>query len=225
MQDLPQHRFPKRGIFCAEGNGFLGLPHKTGNAFHRGLHQSLVAPEGRRFGFGRFRGCIMMILAYAHFMPPQANRSGSDPGTPEPPRPTPGKFSVRTFTPRLLNALLWLVFCSMAGTGLLLAFRLPPGSQGGRGLSAWGLSRHEWGDLHTWLSYGFLALILTHLALHWRWFWQVAARKKRWPLLLGFGAGLALLLALTLQPVKEGGKHQGQEAPQGKGNHSGSRSK
>ncbi|MEI6034360.1 MAG: hypothetical protein WCS65_08800 [Verrucomicrobiae bacterium] len=53
-------------------------------------------------------------------------------------------------------------------------------------------------------------MILTHLALHWRWFWQVAARKKRWPLLLGFGAGLALLLGLALQPVRETGNHQGE---------------
>jgi len=120
------------------------------------------------------------------------------------------KISPRTFLPRLLNALLWLVFNAMAGTGLLLAFRLPPGSRGGRGLSAWGLSRHDWGDWHTWLSYAFLALIFSHLALHWRWFWQVAARKKCWPLLLGFGAGLALLLALTLQPVSESGNRQGE---------------
>jgi len=127
-------------------------------------------------------------------------------------------FSPRKFLPRVLNALLWLVFCAMAGTGLLLAFRLPPGSRGGRGLSAWGLSRHEWGDWHTWLSYVFLALILTHLALHWRWFWQVAARKKRWPLLLGFGLGLALLLFLALQPVSDKGNHPGEGAQHENGN-------
>ncbi len=114
----------------------------------------------------------------------------------------------RSMIPRILNALLWLVFCSMSGTGLLLAFRLPPGSRGGQGLSAAGLSRHEWGDIHTWLSYAFLALILTHLALHWRWFWQVAARRKAWPLLAGLGAGILLLLLLALQPVKHGGRHK-----------------
>jgi hypothetical protein len=118
--------------------------------------------------------------------------------------------SARVLLPRILNALLWLVFCSMSGTGLLLAFRLPPGSRGGQGLTAAGLSRHEWGDIHTWLSYAFLALILLHLALHWRWFWQVAARKRSWPLLLGFGTGLALLAALALWPVeKRGGQGRG----------------
>lgn len=121
--------------------------------------------------------------------------------------------SPRTLFPRILNALLWLVFCAMAGTGLLLAFRLPPGSRGGHGLSAWGMSRHEWGDWHTWLSYAFLALVLVHLALHWRWFWQVASRKKTWPLMLGFGAGILLIAILALQPVAKQG-HPGNGEPQ-----------
>lgn len=120
--------------------------------------------------------------------------------------------SFRTMMPRILNALLWLVFCAMAGTGLLLAFRLPPGSRGGHGLSAWGMSRHEWGDWHTWLSYAFLALVLVHLALHWRWFWQVASRKKTGPLMLGFGAGILLIAVLALQPVDKRG-NPGKEPP------------
>jgi hypothetical protein len=125
--------------------------------------------------------------------------------------------SFRKWIPRFLNALLWGVFCAMAGTGLLLAWRLPPGSQGGRGLAAWGLSRHEWGTWHTWLSYAFLFLILIHIGLHWRWFWQVAARKKIWPLLLGFLAGLALLFGLVLQPVsgQEPAHRKKTHAPQG----------
>jgi len=131
--------------------------------------------------------------------------------------------------PRFLNIFLWLVFCAMAGTGLLLALRLPPGSAGGHGLTALGMSRHEWGDYHTWLSYAFLALMAAHLLIHWRWFWQVAAKKRGWPLLLGFGLGMAMIAVLTLQPVKrqqspsaktEPGLHekgQGKGDGQGKG--------
>jgi hypothetical protein len=124
------------------------------------------------------------------------------------------KPSIRTLAPRVLNALLWLVFCAMAGTGLLLAFRLPPGSRGGRGLTALGMSRHEWGDIHTWLSYGFLALVLIHMALHWRWFWQIAARRRSWPLLAGVGAGLAIMAALTLQPVAKRGRGGADHGPE-----------
>lgn len=64
-----------------------------------------------------------------------------------------------------------------------------------------GWDRHEWGDLHSWLSYAFLGLIVLHMALHWRWFWQVAARRRSWPLIAGIGAGLVLLLVIFLQPV------------------------
>jgi hypothetical protein len=116
----------------------------------------------------------------------------------------------RSAVPRVLNGLLWLVFCGMAGTGLLLAFRLPPGSRGGAGLAAMGLGRHDWGDVHTWLSYAFLALITAHLALHWRWLWQVAAKKHAWPLVVGIGAGLVLMLWLAFQPVdKRAGQGHG----------------
>lgn len=92
----------------------------------------------------------------------------------------------------------------MAGTGLLLAFRLPSGSRGGRGLSALGMGRHEWGDVHTWISYVFIGLIVLHLILHWRWLWQFASRRNPWPILGGLGAGLVLLIALLFVPVERG---------------------
>ena len=33
---------------------------------------------------------------------------------------------------RVLNLLLYIAFCAMVGTGLLMAYRLPPGNRGGR---------------------------------------------------------------------------------------------
>ncbi len=116
----------------------------------------------------------------------------------------------RSSVARVLNMLLWLVFCGMAGTGLLIAFRLPPGSRGGAGLATLGWTRHQWGDLHTWLSYAFLALIGIHLALHWRWLWQVAGKRRPWPLLAGIGMGLVLIVGLLFLPVeKRGGQGRG----------------
>lgn len=111
------------------------------------------------------------------------------------------KSSARVWIFRWLNLALWLAFCALTGTGLLLAFRLPPGSRGGRGLEAWGMGRHEWGDIHTWLSYIFIGLLILHVALHWRWLWQIAARRRAWPIALGIGTSLALVLFLILQPV------------------------
>ena len=107
----------------------------------------------------------------------------------------------------MLNILLWLVFYAMAGTGLLLAFRLPPGFRGGAGLAVMGWTRHQWGDVHTWLSYAFLGLIAAHLILHWRWLWQVAAKKHAWPLIAGIGAGLLFMIWLLFQPVEKRAGH------------------
>ncbi len=103
----------------------------------------------------------------------------------------------RSVVPRVLNALMWLVFCGMAGVGLLLAFRLPPGSRGGARLTALGWVRHDWGDVHTWLSYVFLALIAAQLGEA-----RVAAGggDRR-------SAGLVLMMWLALQPVEKRGGH------------------
>lgn len=102
----------------------------------------------------------------------------------------------------------------MAATGFLLAFRLPPGSRGGGGLTAWGWSRHEWGDLHTWNSYVFLALSLLHLAIHWRWFLYIASGRYRTFFLAGLIGGLLAVGAVLIIPVKHG---MGQEHGRGQG--------
>ena len=75
-----------------------------------------------------------------------------------------------------------------------------------------GWGRHDWGDIHTWLSYAFLGLIAAHLVLHGRWLWQVAAKKHAWPLVAGIGIGLLLMLWLSFLPVeKRGGRSHGRE--------------
>ena len=66
-----------------------------------------------------------------------------------------------------------LAFCSFAlliTTGVLIRYVLPPGSgrieAAGQGWGAqekvvsvvWGLTRHEWGPIHFWLSVTFMAV-------------------------------------------------------------------
>jgi hypothetical protein len=81
----------------------------------------------------------------------------------------------------MLNFLLELVILvavlGMIATGLTIRFVLPPGSRGGRGLSLWGLDRHEWGDLHFWIAVSLGVLLAAHVALHWAW---VCALTQRW---------------------------------------------
>ena len=55
----------------------------------------------------------------------------------------------------------------MTGTGLLLAYRLH-GSPGGRALII-GMDRHEWGNVHLWISYIAVVAVLAHLIMNWTW--------------------------------------------------------
>ena len=110
----------------------------------------------------------------------------------------------------------------MAATGCMLAYRLPPGSRGGGGLTAWGWSRHEWGDLHMWNSYVFLALSLLHLALHWRWFWQVGFGRFRFLFLAGLISGGLAVATVWIVPVKRDPGHEHGRG-QGQGGHNSQR--
>lgn len=72
-------------------------------------------------------------------------------------------------------------FIFLISTGFILRYVLPPGSGGIHGFGVgrramerpiallWGLTRHEWGDIHFWMSIIFLAFLAVHLFLHWQW--------------------------------------------------------
>lgn len=104
---------------------------------------------------------------------------------------------------RILNLLLYLSFCIMIGTGLLMGCRLIPGARGGQGLEVLGWNRHEWGALHTWVSYAFIALVAAHLAIHWSWLTKVAAKGHAWRLGAGLLAGAVIIGAFLLFPITQ----------------------
>ena len=118
---------------------------------------------------------------------------------------------MRMLLRRVLNLLLYLSFCTLVGTGLLMAFRLIPGSRGGQGLEVLGWSRHDWGDLHTWISYLFIALIALHMAINWTWLAKVAAKGHLWRVVIGLIVGLSIITAFLLLPVthRERGRGHG----------------
>lgn len=94
----------------------------------------------------------------------------------------------------IIDSLSLLVFTSMISTGLLLKFVLPPGSgriemlTRGHGQIEktidvfWGLTRHEWGEIHFYISLAFFVFLLIHLMLHWAWikatFWGVIGHPQ-----------------------------------------------
>jgi hypothetical protein len=73
-----------------------------------------------------------------------------------------------------------VVLAALAATGLIIKFVLPPGT-GGRGRllhsgagrehvkTLLSMSRHQWGDIHFYLSVVFVVLIIVHVVLHWAW--------------------------------------------------------
>lgn len=59
------------------------------------------------------------------------------------------------------------LFLALIATGFILGFALPPGTN--KNLCLWGLSRHEIGNIHLWISFAFLGVVLLHVCLHWSW--------------------------------------------------------
>jgi hypothetical protein len=102
-------------------------------------------------------------------------------------------------------------------TGFLLEYTLPPGSgrlgtegfgpaPGGMQrpiLLLWGLTRHEWGNIHYWTAIALMSALSLHLLLHMQWIACMVRGKPREGsgirLALGM-LGLASLLALALAP-------------------------
>lgn len=74
----------------------------------------------------------------------------------------------------VIDALAAIVMLGMIATGIIIRFTLPSGS--GRTLGVWGLTRHQWGDLHFWLALAAVAIVILHLAMHWTWVVAVVRR-------------------------------------------------
>ena len=72
----------------------------------------------------------------------------------------------RFFDNLLVDLIAAALMIGMLATGYILRFPLPPGSN--KDLPLWGLARHQWGDVHFWISLGLIAVILLHLCLHWQ---------------------------------------------------------
>lgn len=68
-----------------------------------------------------------------------------------------------------------LLFLAMMFTGFIIRFPLPPGSN--KSLMLWGLTRHEFGTVHAWISLGLVLVLLLHLVLHWHWVTAMIGKK------------------------------------------------
>jgi hypothetical protein len=73
-----------------------------------------------------------------------------------------------------IDALLYAHLAGALVVGLLLAFVIPRG----RGANKYflGLHRHEWSDIHLYLSLVLVALVVVHLVLNWGWVTKITER-------------------------------------------------
>ena len=102
----------------------------------------------------------------------------------------------------LIDTVAAALLTALVGTGYLLWFVLPPGTN--RTHILWGLLRHHWGTVHAWISVTLLTVLAVHVALHWRWLvmglsrrFGVAAWAARSPRLAGLTVLTAAALPLT----------------------------
>ncbi|MCW5520321.1 DUF4405 domain-containing protein [Aureitalea sp. L0-47] len=116
----------------------------------------------------------------------------------------------------VIDSLAFMFFLFLVSTGIILHYLLPHGSGGSR--SIWGMSRHDWGDIHFYASIGFLAILAIHLILHWNWIVNLIRGKKRMASgrrsllgLVGVFSIIAVAVSPLLSPI-EGAKKSNVEA-------------
>lgn len=83
----------------------------------------------------------------------------------------------------IVDTLLFISMFGIAFIGILMAFFLAAGPTVRESEKYFlGLHRHQWGDIHLYLSLAFILLIILHLTLAWSWIKgkSQALFKKRW---------------------------------------------
>jgi len=82
----------------------------------------------------------------------------------------------------LIDTLLFIDMSSIAAIGFLLGFVIPSGKVPQSQKYFLGLHRHEWGDIHLYLSLFLLLLLVFHIWVNWTWVVQSTKRYfgNRW---------------------------------------------
>jgi hypothetical protein len=96
----------------------------------------------------------------------------------------------------LIDIVAFIAFLFLTSSGILLRYLLPPGS--GRWSEVWGMTRHEWGEVHFWISVFFFAVLAFHLLQHWRFVLGLFRGRLKECMRLRVALGLVGLTAVIL---------------------------
>ena len=96
---------------------------------------------------------------------------------------------------KLIDFLSFISLVAMLITGVLMEYSLPPRSGSAE---IWGLSRHDWGDVHFYSSLIFLTLMAAHLLTHVKYIKAAILGKARREYKYRIAVGVAGLISLVL---------------------------
>jgi cytochrome b561 len=89
-------------------------------------------------------------------------------------------------TERYITAsILFILFLFECLSGFVIWLIMPRGRDNyfemieGIGRTFWGLQRDVWSDLHAWVAIVIVAIVILHIAMHWRWVIRTTAGEKR----------------------------------------------
>ena len=94
------------------------------------------------------------------------------------------------------NAVLYLVFCALAATGLAMAFRLDNAEA-----TLLGVAKRDRARVHTIAALSTLSLVALHLWVNWVWL-KSMLRHTKWSTGIIAAIGLAMLAIALLAPVR-----------------------
>ncbi len=99
---------------------------------------------------------------------------------------------------RINDFLLYICFCFLAGTGLMmkLSFVKGLGKQ-----TVLGLSKHDWETWHLYVGVLMLVAVILHLVLNRIWILKVGSANKKWIAIMAFVVGAILFAVLVFSPT------------------------
>jgi len=122
----------------------------------------------------------------------------------------------------LVDTLLFICMFGIALIGILLAFFIPEGPSAQPSSKYFlNLHRHQWGNIHLYLSLTFIGLVIIHLTLDWKWIKSKAVKifKKGWKtaLISTFLVSIFMVFLFWLFYPKEPGAYEEYGRGEGRG--------